>query len=73
VLSVGNKVSPDLSEPWGLKLRQKGMSDNVVESIKKMYNDTKFRVKRGGGEVADSVEQRNGIRQACILSPYLCV
>jgi hypothetical protein len=42
---VGKKVFLNLSEPWGLNLRQRGVSDNVVESIRKTYNDIKFCVK----------------------------
>jgi hypothetical protein len=36
-----------------------------------MYEDSKFCVKCCGNEVADSVEQRRGVRQGCSLSPYL--
>jgi hypothetical protein len=36
----------------------------LVEAIKKTYNDTNSHVKRGD-EVADSVEQRSGIKQVC--------
>jgi hypothetical protein len=53
------------------KTWKKGVSDNMVECIKKMYNDTKFCVKCGGNEVTDIVEQRRDVRQGCSLSPYL--
>jgi hypothetical protein len=33
------------------KLRQKGMSDNMVECIKKIHNSTKVCVKLGGNKV----------------------
>jgi hypothetical protein len=33
---------PDRYEFWGLILRRKCVSDNVVESIKKTYNDPNF-------------------------------
>jgi hypothetical protein len=52
------------------KMRKKGVSDNMVEYIKKMYDDTKFCVKCGGNEVTDFVEQRRRVRQGCSLSPY---
>jgi hypothetical protein len=53
------------------KMRKKCVSDNMVERIKKMYDDTKFCVKFSGDEVTDFVEQRRGVRQGCSLSPYL--
>jgi hypothetical protein len=53
------------------KMRKKGVSDNMVECIKKMYDNTKFCVKCCGNEVTDFVEQRRGVRQGCSLSPYL--
>jgi hypothetical protein len=61
--------SIDREALW-FKMRKKGVSDNMVECIKKMYN-TKFCVKCGGHEVTDFLEQRRGIRQGCSLSPYL--
>jgi hypothetical protein len=38
--------SIDREALW-FKLRKKGVSDNMVECIKKMYDDTKFYVKCG--------------------------
>jgi hypothetical protein len=52
-------------------MRKKGVSDNMVECIKNMYDDTKFYVKCGGNEVTDFVEQRRGVRQGCSLTIYL--
>jgi hypothetical protein len=62
--------SIDREALW-FKMREKGVSDNIVECIKKMYADTKFCVKCGGDEVTDFVKQRRGVRQGCSLSPYL--
>jgi hypothetical protein len=53
------------------KMRNKSVSDNMVECIKKMYNDTKLCVKCSSNEVTDFVEQRRGVRQGCSLNPYL--
>jgi hypothetical protein len=58
-------------EALWFKMRKKGVSVNMVECIKKMYDDTKFCVKCGGNEVTDFVEQRRGVRQGCSLSPCL--
>jgi hypothetical protein len=52
-------------------MRKKGVSDNMVECIKRMYNDTKFCVKCSGNKMTDFVEQRRSVRQGCNLSPYL--
>jgi hypothetical protein len=41
---------------WSVNLRWKGLSDNVVESVKKRRDDIKFLMKRGD-EVAESDEQ----------------
>jgi hypothetical protein len=54
----------------GLK-KKKGVSDNMVECIMKMYDDTKLCMKCGGDEVTDFVEQRRGVKQECSLSPCL--
>jgi hypothetical protein len=62
--------SIDREALW-FKMRKKGVSDNTVECIKKMYDDTKFCVKCGGDEVTDFVKPRRGVRQGCSLSPYL--
>jgi hypothetical protein len=51
-------------------MKKKGVSDNMVECIKKMYDDTKFCVKCCGNEVTHFVEQRRSVRQGCSLSPY---
>jgi predicted nucleic acid-binding Zn ribbon protein len=52
-------------------MRKKGVSDNMVDCIKKMYGNTKFCVKYCGNKVTDFVEQRRGVRQMCSLGPYL--
>jgi hypothetical protein len=62
--------STDREALW-FKTRKKGVSDNMVECIKKMYNDTKFCVKCGGDKVTDFVKERRGVRQGCSLSLYL--
>jgi hypothetical protein len=49
----------------------KGVSDNAVECIKKMYNSTKFCMKCSGDQVTDFVKQGRGVRQGCNLSCYL--
>jgi hypothetical protein len=41
--------STDWEALW-FKMRKKGVSDNMVECIKKMYDDTKFCVKCGGNK-----------------------
>lgn len=62
------KIFQNLCKSWGLNLKQKGVHDNVVQSIKNMNNANKFCVKWGGDKLADTVEQRNGFKQGCILS-----
>jgi hypothetical protein len=52
-------------------MRKKCVSDNMVECIKEIHDDTKLFVKCGGDEVTDFVKQRRGVRQGCRLSPYL--
>lgn len=52
---------PGLSEPFSVNLRQRGVSDNQVESIKKMYNDNEFHLKRGQDEVIDTDKQTSSI------------
>jgi hypothetical protein len=49
--------SIDREALW-FKMRKKGVSDNMVESINKMYDDTKFCVKCGRDKVTDFVKQR---------------
>jgi hypothetical protein len=44
------------------KMRKKGVSDNMVVCIKKIYNDTKLCVMCGGDKVTDFVKQRRGVR-----------
>jgi hypothetical protein len=61
------------SEALWFKMRKKGVIDNVVECIKKMYDDTNFRVKCSGDEVTDFVEQRRGVRHGCGLSSSLFI
>jgi hypothetical protein len=58
-------------EAFWFKMRMKCVSDNMVECIKKIYDDTKFCVKCGGDEVTDFVQQIRGVRQGCSLSPNL--
>lgn len=53
------------------KMRKKDVSDNMMEGIKKMYDDTKFCMNCSGGKVTDFVKQERGVRQGCSLSPYL--
>jgi hypothetical protein len=60
-------------EALWFKMRKKGVSDNMVECIKKMYDNTKFCLKCGGNKVTDFVEQRRGVRWGCSLSPYLFI
>jgi hypothetical protein len=62
--------SVDREALW-LKMKKKGVSDNMVKCIKKMYDDTKFCVKCCGNEVTGFIEQRRGVSQGCSLSPYL--
>jgi hypothetical protein len=54
-------VSIDREALW-FKIRKKGVSDNMVECLKKMYDDTKFCVKCSGDEVTDFVKRRKGVR-----------
>jgi hypothetical protein len=53
------------------KSRRKGMSDNMVECIRGMYDGIKFCVKCGEDVVTYFIEQERGVRQGCSLSPYL--
>jgi hypothetical protein len=62
--------SIDKEALW-FKMRKKGVSDNMVQCINKMYDYNKFCVKCGGDEVTDFVKQRRGVRQGCSLSLYL--
>jgi hypothetical protein len=42
------------------KMRKKGVSENMVRCIKKMYEGIKFCVQCDGDRVTDFVEQRKG-------------
>jgi hypothetical protein len=53
------------------KLRRKGISDKMVECIRRIYDGIKFCVKCGEDVVTDFIEQERGVRLGCILSPYL--
>jgi hypothetical protein len=55
---------------YGIKLRRKAVSDNMMKYVKKIYDGIKFCVKRGDDEVTEFIEQRRGI-QVYSLSPYL--
>jgi hypothetical protein len=44
------------------KMRQKEISENMVERIRKMYDGIKFCVKSDDNEVTDFVDQRKGVR-----------
>jgi hypothetical protein len=52
-------------------LRRKAISDNMVKCINEVHDGIKFCMERGEDDVADFIEQRRGIQQICILSPYL--
>jgi hypothetical protein len=52
-------------------VRQKGISENVVECTGRMYDGIMLYVNCGLNEVKDFSDQRNGVRQDCCLSPYL--
>jgi hypothetical protein len=58
--------SIDREALW-FKMRKKGVSDNMVECIKKLYNNTKVCVKCGGNKETDFVEQRRGVRHIFLL------
>jgi hypothetical protein len=62
--------SIDREALW-FKMRKKGVSENMVRCIKKMYEGIKFCVKCEGDNLTDLVEQRKGVRQGCSLKPHL--
>jgi hypothetical protein len=49
--------SIDREALW-FKMRKKEVCDNMVECIKKLYNNTKFCVECGGDEVTDFVKKK---------------
>jgi hypothetical protein len=62
--------SIDREALW-FKMRNKGVSVNVMRCIKKLYEGIKFCVKCDGDKVTDFVEHRRAVRQGCSLSPNL--
>jgi hypothetical protein len=53
-------------------MRKNGVSDNMLDCIKKMCSDTKFCVKCAGDKMTD-FGKRRGVRQGCCLSPYFFI
>jgi hypothetical protein len=62
--------SIDREALW-FKMRKKGVSENMVTCVKKMYEGIKFCVKCEGDNLTNLVEQRRWVRQGCSLSPHL--
>jgi hypothetical protein len=52
-------------------MRSIGVSENMVNCIRIMYEGTKFCVKCGENEVTTFAPQTRGVRQGCSLSSYL--
>jgi hypothetical protein len=52
-------------------MRMIGVSENMVNCIRIMYECTKFCVKCGENEVTTFAPQTTGVRRGCSLSPYL--
>jgi hypothetical protein len=52
-------------------MRRIGVSENMVNCIRIIYEGTKFCVKCGENEVTTFALQTRGVRQGCSLSPYL--
>lgn len=53
-------------------MRHYGIPDKLVTMIKKMYEDTHCRVIHEG-RLSDSFEVKTGVRQGCLLSPFLFI
>jgi hypothetical protein len=51
-----------------IKMRQKGISDDMVECVKGIQNGTKFCEKCGDDEVKDFAKQGRGVQKICDLS-----
>jgi hypothetical protein len=62
--------SIDREALW-FKMRRIGVSENMVNCIKIMYEGTKFCVKCEENEVTTFASQTRGVRQGRSLSPYL--
>jgi hypothetical protein len=45
----------------------------MIKYIKEMNNVTKLHAKQGGDKVADTVKQKNSMKQGCTFSPYLFI
>jgi hypothetical protein len=52
-------------------MRRIGVSKNMVNFIRIMYEGTKFGVKYGENEVTTLAPQTREVTQGCSLSPYL--
>jgi hypothetical protein len=53
------------------KRRKKGISEDLVDCIRLMYDGIQSGVKCGDDLIREAVDHRVGIRQGCSLSPYL--
>ena len=62
--------SLDREALWKL-MRHYGIPDKFVTLIKKMYEGMKCRVLLRGGQLTDPFEVKTGVRQGCLLSPFL--
>ena len=61
--------SVDRASLWKL-LRHYGVPEKITNLISKMYDGTTARVIHAG-ELTDSFEIKTGVRQGCLLSPFL--
>jgi hypothetical protein len=51
-------------------MRMEGTRSNMINCIKRKYDNVQFCVKCGKNEVTDSMNQTGGMRQGCSLSPF---
>jgi hypothetical protein len=52
-------------------MRKTGVSENVTNCMKVIYQDMKVCVKCGQNQISSCTPQTKGARQGCGLSPYL--